>query len=300
MKSKVFIIIGIISLLVLIGCSADESSFEQKMQGDQLTHVHGLGYTEEGRLLFGTHAGLKYYDNEQWYETNKNINDYMGFNVVDRGFYTSGHPSAQSDLPNPIGLQRSLDGGKTLESLGFVGETDFHLLAVGYSSHDIFLYNPKPNSELKSGFYISKDEGDTWKNISVVGVKGEYVDLAIHPTNSNLLAIATTAGVYFSEDGGVNFNLLTNQEQGTGLFFNEQTLIYASFNGEASLTTYKLETKEKTVKNLPDIGEDAPKYIAQNPNNEDEYVIYTYSDDIFISKDHMESWDLISRSGSVQ
>lgn len=138
---KIIILVSMTFLLFLIGCSSLQSdSFEKELQGDQLTHVHGMGYDKDGQLNFGTHAGLKYYKDGKWFETTKNINDYMGFNVVDQGFYTSGHPGAQSDLPNPIGIQRSLDGGKTLENVGFVGEVDFHLLSVGYESHDIFFF----------------------------------------------------------------------------------------------------------------------------------------------------------------
>ncbi|TFB25016.1 hypothetical protein E3U55_01090 [Filobacillus milosensis] len=328
MKKKILIVISILSLIILIGCNSnnnenettkgkeeiseekeneemqnvEQSSNLKKLKDEQLTHVHGMGYIEGGnKLLFGTHAGLRVYKDDEWYETTENINDYMGFSVVDQGFYTSGHPGAQSDLPNPIGLQRSFDGGQTLESVGFEGKTDFHFLAVGYKSHDIFLYNPSPNSKLEQGFYLSQDDGESWESINASNVEGDYMSIAVHPSNSDILAIASVGGIYLSEDGGKNFELLTEKAQGVGVFFNESTLFYSTYKNQASLTAYQLQSKDKVEKNLPDLGEDAPVMIAQNLKNLDEFAIYTYvNENVFISKNDTKSWKQISESGRVQ
>ncbi|MFP3442760.1 hypothetical protein R0K18_33995, partial [Pantoea sp. SIMBA_133] len=81
--------------------------------------------------------GLKFYKDGKWMETTGQNNDYMGFTAVDEGFYTSGHPGKDSDLPNPLGLKKSTDGGRSLENLGFEGESDFHTIGVGYENHAI-------------------------------------------------------------------------------------------------------------------------------------------------------------------
>lgn len=57
------------------------------------------------------------FENGKWYKTTKENNDYMGFNAVQTGFYSSGHPGADSKLPNPIGIKKSEDNGETLENL---------------------------------------------------------------------------------------------------------------------------------------------------------------------------------------
>ncbi|PKE18469.1 hypothetical protein [Macrococcoides caseolyticum] len=98
---------------------------------------------------------MKIFRDNELYKTisnYNNYNDYMRFKVVDEGFYTSGQPGRDSDIPNPFGIQRSFDGGRTLEHIKFEGETDYRAVAVGYNSHDIFLLNPKINSQLNKRF----------------------------------------------------------------------------------------------------------------------------------------------------
>lgn len=56
----------------------------------------------------------------------------MGYVATDNGFYSSGHPHPSAGLINPFGLIKSSDGGHTLTKLGFEGESDFHLMGVGY------------------------------------------------------------------------------------------------------------------------------------------------------------------------
>ncbi|MET3682720.1 phosphoribosyl-AMP cyclohydrolase [Alkalibacillus flavidus] len=298
--------IAIIGFSLLVGCTNDgaHSQFTRELEGDQLTHVHGMGYEEKsGRLLFGTHHGLRIYEDDTWYETTDNIHDYMGFSVIDEGFYTSGHPNLQSDLPNPLGVQKSSDGGESLNEVDFLGETDFHYLAAGYESHDIFLYNSEANSKLEKGFYLSEDNGDTWEVIEAEQVKGELVKLAIHPTDSEQLAIATTQGIYLSKDRGGSFRLITDQGQGMSVHFTPDTLYYAAYQegDDASLIAYDLDTGDMVAKSLPDLEGDAPKYIARNPDQPAEYAIYTHVNEaVYISQDNTESWEKLSESGRIQ
>lgn len=300
MIKKAMVIITIIAGLIIAGCSSDENeSFETPFDG-AIEHVHGMGYAGgDNGLYFASHTGLKIYRDGEWYVTTKNFNDYMGFNAVDQGFYTSGHPGEDSDLPNPIGLQRSFDGGKTLESLKFEGETDFHALAVGYNSHDIFLMNPGKNSELDQGFYRSTDDGESWESVNASGLEGEIFALALHPSDSNLVAAATTAGIYISNDAGSKFQLITDAAQGTAVFFDEDNLFYASYSNSPSLIKYNMEVGKQEKINLPDLTEDGPVYIAQNPQDNQEYAIYTTKGQAYVSKDGAESWDQILENGKV-
>ncbi|WP_088051891.1 F510_1955 family glycosylhydrolase [Virgibacillus dakarensis] len=301
MMKKAMIIVTLVAGLFVAGCSSSESKeFEVSFDGS-VDHVHGMGYAGSDKgLYFATHTGLKIYRDGEWLETTKNLNDYMGFNAVDEGFYTSGHPGEDSDLPNPIGIQRSFDGGKTLESVKFEGETDFHGMAVGYKSHDIFLMNPGQNSELEQGFYKSTDDGKSWKSVGAQGLEGELFALSIHPSDSKLVAAATTAGVYLSKDGGESFQLLTDAAQGTAVFFNEESLYYASYNSGPSLVKYTIKNGEQEELLLPDLTEDGPVYIAQNPQDNQQFAIYTTKGQAFLSNDNMKSWEQILVDGKVK
>ena len=59
-------------------------------------------------------------------------NDLMGFSAGPGSgvFYASGHPGKDSTMPNPMGLIRSSDGGKTWVQLSRQGQSDFHALTV--------------------------------------------------------------------------------------------------------------------------------------------------------------------------
>ncbi|SDQ94671.1 F510_1955 family glycosylhydrolase [Virgibacillus salinus] len=299
-KKLVFLII-ILTGILITGCNSnDDQAFEESFDGS-LEHVHGMGYAgNDGGLYFASHTGLKIYRDGEWFETTKNFNDYMGFSPVDQGFYTSGHPGKDSDLPNPLGIQRSFDGGETLKSIDFVGETDFHEMAVGYTSHDIFLKNHKENSKLGLGFYISSDNGESWEGIVASGIEGEVFALAIHPSDSDYLAAATTTGIYLSNDRGKNFKMITEGVQGTAVYFNEENLIYASYDSTPSLAKFNIKTGEQVTINLPELTEDGPVNIAQNQQNDQELAIYTTKGNAYISEDSTETWLQILENGKVK
>ncbi|PSL40989.1 hypothetical protein B0H99_103122 [Planomicrobium soli] len=286
--------------LLLAGCNSNErnntkatestESFEVPFDG-KLSHVHGMGYAgNDGGLYFASHHGLKIYREGEWLETKGNFHDYMGFNAVDKGFYTSGHPEAHSALPNPLGIQRSFNGGETIEEIAFEGETDFHAMAVGYYSHDIFLFNPAKNSLLETGFFKSSDKGDTWKPVKAVGLIGEIAGFALHPLDSNYVAAATSEGVFFSSDAGDSFDRITD-ERGTAVFFTEDHLYFGSYGTTAALMKYTVENKETEPLVLPEMQEDAIAFISQNPADESELALYTFKGRIHVSTDHGKLWE---------
>ena len=55
----------------------------------------------------------------------------MGFTVAGPGhYYASGHPGTATDLPQPVGLIESRDGGRTWAVLSRGGQSDFHALTT--------------------------------------------------------------------------------------------------------------------------------------------------------------------------
>ncbi|AUD14921.1 MULTISPECIES: F510_1955 family glycosylhydrolase [unclassified Planococcus (in: firmicutes)] len=302
MKKKRMGIAVLSALLLLAGCSNDTTdSFEVPFEGE-LNHVHGMGYAgEENGLYFASHTGPKIYRDGEWFETADNFYDYMGFNAVDEGFYSSGHPSADSDLPNPLGIQRSIDGGETLEEIAFQGETDFHAMAVGYNSHDIFLLNPAKNSLLEAGFYKSNDKGESWEPVKAEGLNGEVTALALHPTDSNFVAAATAAGVYFSQDGGEVFEAITaGNETGTAVHFTEDQLYFGSYGTAAALVKYTMENEELEPVDTPDLSQDAIAFIAQNPMDGMELAIYTFEGNAYLSEDGLQTWKTLLEEGKTK
>ncbi len=302
MKNKVTIILTIIISIFVVGCSnQDDNAFEVPFDGT-MDHVHGLGYAgNNDGLYFASHTGLKIYRDGKWFETSNNFNDYMGFATVDKGFYSSGHPGTDSKLPNPIGLQKSFDGGKTLEKIDFEGESDFHVMAVGYNSHDVILLNEQKNSKLGVGIYLSEDSGESWTEVTASGLDGDILSFSIHPSNSEYIAAATNSGIYFSSDKGESFTLILEGEAvGTAVFFNEENLYFASYKTNPKFVKYKIDNGETEKMNLPELYDDGPVFIAQNPKDTKQLAIYTIKGQAYVSSDFSETWEQILVDNEVQ
>lgn len=329
-----FLLVAAISLFTLTACSqedetaqSEESTNQSETQGSdaqdktkdstsaslashdffesftgKIDHIHGLGYVgDQEAAFFASHDGLKVYENGTWLKTKKENNDYMGFNATDDGFYSSGHPGTDSKLPNPIGIMKSVDNGQTLQSLGFEAEVDFHLMAVGYNNHQIFAMSPHKNSIMKAdAFYVSEDEGANWKEVAASGLKGEFIGLAVHPTDKNILAAAGEDGIYLSKNQGETFELLTTGTQGTSVYFTGDSLLYGEYDGQPSLVRRNLTDDKEEEIALPEMKEDAVMYAAINPKNGQEITFVSFNNDIYQTTNYGKSWNLLVKSGNLQ
>lgn len=155
-------------------------------------HVHGLTVSgETGQILLATHEGL--FDVTSLPATQiGDTNDLMGFTAspADGVYYASGHPGPGSDLPNPLGLLRSSDGGKSWESLSRQGESDFHAMTTTQSGLLAF-----------DGALRASADGRSWTTIAADFVPAV---LAGHP-NSNTVLATTPEGIQRSTDAGATW-----------------------------------------------------------------------------------------------
>ncbi|MCP8999419.1 glycoside hydrolase [Pseudarthrobacter sp. RMG13] len=190
-------------LLTLSACTPGPTPGTQRGSGPSTTasglpssHVHGLSVNREtDQVLLATHEGL--FDVTKSPATKiGGTNDLMGLTApADQGvFYASGHPGPGSDLPNPMGLIRSVDGGKTWEQLSRQGESDFHALAATKSG--IVAYD---------GTLQTSPDGKTWTPATAGFVPAV---LAGTPEGDTVLA-TTRDGLQRSTDGGETWELNT-------------------------------------------------------------------------------------------
>jgi hypothetical protein len=169
------------------------SSTQQSGSALPSAHVHGLSVSgDTGKVLLATHDGL--------FEVTKQpakigaTNDLMGFTAgADEGtFYASGHPGPDSDLPNPLGLLKSSDGGETWEQLSRQGESDFHALTVTKSGIVAF-----------DGQLQTSPDGKTW-----TATTADFVPAVLAGNDDTDIVLATTAqGLQRSTDGGATWRL---------------------------------------------------------------------------------------------
>lgn len=172
--------------------SAESSSSQQAGSGLPSAHIHGLTVSgDTSQVLLATHDGL--FDvTKQPARKIGGTNDLMGFTAgKDSGvFYASGHPGEGSDLPNPLGLIRSTDGGKTWEQLSRQGESDFHALTTTKSGIIAF-----------DGTLRTSRDGRTWKTVAADFAPAV---LAGHPDSDTVLA-TTPGGIQRSTNGGTTW-----------------------------------------------------------------------------------------------
>ncbi|MCU1522711.1 MAG: hypothetical protein JWN19_3096 [Arthrobacter sp.] len=186
-------------ILALAACSpatepaAGTSSTHQAGSGLPNAHVHGLSVSgDTSRVLLATHDGL--FDVTTQPATKiGGTNDLMGFTAgKDSGvFYASGHPGEGSELPNPLGLIRSADGGTTWEQLSRQGESDFHALTTTKSGIVAF-----------DGTLRTSPDGKTWKTATAGFAPAA---LAGNPDSDTVLA-TTPEGIQRSTDGGTTWS----------------------------------------------------------------------------------------------
>lgn len=98
-------------------------------------HVHAIARDPgSGNVVVAAHDGLYVYDGATPARVGPVI-DLMGFTVAGPGhYYASGHPGTATDLPQPVGLIESRDGGKTWTVLSRGGQSDFHALTTAGST----------------------------------------------------------------------------------------------------------------------------------------------------------------------
>src|SRR5699024_11016108 len=151
------------------------------------------------------------------------------------------------------------------------------------------------------GVYKSENKGESWKEVNASGLDGDILAFSMHPTNSDYIAAATTSGVYLSSDGGANFQSITAAtELGTAVFFNEENLYFASFDTNPKLMKYNIENGKQETLNLPELTEDGPVFITQNPKDDQEFVFYTTRGQAYLSNDATKSWEQIVEDGKVK
>ena len=264
-------------------------------RADLLTHVHGLAYSADGkRLIIPSHHGLAIYENGKWSKAPGPEHDYMGFSATAKDIYSSGHPAAGSGLVNPFGLLRSKDGGKTWDKLGLEGESDFHVMATGWHTNAVYVWNPVPNSRMKQpGLHYTFNDGFVWNRASAQGIEGNPYAIAVHPDDPKSVALATPNGVFESSDAGESFAKI-GPTQGTAVFFD---LWYGSYDTEPRLARMRLKSGPVTQFKLPPLTKDAVSFIAQNPARRDEYAIATFNRNVYISKDAGKTWTPIAERG---
>lgn len=167
-----------------------------------IEHVHGLGVDPaDGVLYAATHFGLWRIPEEgEATRVADRYQDTMGFTVIGpRTFLGSGHPDFQKDpeLPTRLGLIRTSDAGETWRRVSLGGQADLH---VPHAVHGrIYAWDAE-----RARVMLSHDDGKSGETRSVLDLR----DMAVSPTEPELILATTEQGLMRSVDGGRTWALV--------------------------------------------------------------------------------------------
>ena len=220
----------------------------------------------------------------------------------------TGEGNPRNSLNGGYGIYKSLDGGKTWQSMGL--EKTRHI-------HRIIIDPTQPNTVYvaaigspwgvhpERGIYKTTDGGKSWKKILYQNQKTGAADLVMDPTNPNKLIAAMWehkrdpwffnsggegSGLFISYDGGESWKEKTEEDGlpkgelgriGLAIAKNKPNIVYALVEAKKNALYKSVDGGEKWVKvnDKNDIG-NRPFYysdIRVDPENENRlYSVFTY------------------------
>jgi hypothetical protein len=195
-------------------------------------HVHAVARNPvDGHVLLATHDGLFRLAPGSSPTRVGPVIDLMGFTVVGPDhFYASGHPGPGTDMPDPVGLIETTDGGRTWTALSRQGRSDFHTLTastagvIGYDGKELamsadgrtwqvltppvtpFAVAASPDGRTKlitseQGLARSTDRGRTWARINTPAL----LQLVDFTDATAVVAAAPDGSILTSGDAGATW-----------------------------------------------------------------------------------------------
>jgi photosystem II stability/assembly factor-like uncharacterized protein len=183
----------------------------------------------EGGVLKTTNSGVNWIplcDNQNSLSMGALAVDPTNDNVV---YVGTGEANSSTDSYDGVGILKTTNGGATWFSLGLEEARHFGKIVIDPSNTNIVyaaamgtLYTPNT----VRGVYKSTNAGATWARVLFVNDTTGVVDIAINPTNTNILLAAAWqrrrgpqgrlyvggagTGIYRSTDAGASWTLLSN------------------------------------------------------------------------------------------
>lgn len=234
-----------------------------------VSHIHGVKVFGN-RVLLNTHEGLyQYLAANSMKKISNDDFDVMGLATSGRILYASGHPGAKSNLPNPIGLLSSTDGGKSWKKVSLQGEVDFHMLEVG----KIDIYGGDSSS---GQLMYSSNLGKSWRKLG----ENKYSDIAVLGTKSGS-ALALASGNLLQTTNA--FKTTTSLK--SSLKWSSLEIVGTTLYASSGKAVYRSVDTGKIWKKIATLSSE----IANISINAKVFVAVT-SDAIFVSRDGGKSF----------
>ncbi len=233
-------------------------------------HVHSLAVNPADEVvLAATHDGLFELRDDGAVLVGPVI-DLMGFAVVGPDhFRASGHPGPGTDMPNPVGLIESVDGGTSWSPLSREGVSDFHALATW------------EDGVIAVGDGLERSEDLTsWQQVD--GPQGVF-DLA--SADGRTVLATTEGGVQRSTDAGETWQLVPQAPRLAFVEFVDSSRVFGVTPvGDVAVSTDAGATWEQQAKT------GAPLALAATASGGVEQVLVLTEEGVQTSSDGGESF----------
>jgi photosystem II stability/assembly factor-like uncharacterized protein len=286
-------------LLAITACSNDTNEI------DSFMHIHGLEYSQHDESIFlATHMGLINISEKGWELLGEpeQQHDFMGYTIKDEEtMISSGHPGAQSNYGDPLGVIISYDSGETWETIALYEEVDFHHLHINEGNREVMYGMDVYHSNL----YRSNNGGYDWELLDTTGLPeslASVLSLTSHPQSPDHLLAGTETGLYESLDGGLTWSLKENNLSASALqtlgsnsedlvayLFGEKEGLFLSGDFGETWTTLNFVLKNDYI-----------TYISNQPTDELKLVIGSLNQSIYETTNFGESWDVLAEEGQIK
>jgi photosystem II stability/assembly factor-like uncharacterized protein len=147
----------------------------------------------------------------------------------------------------------------------------------------------------KSVIFESYDQGYTWKVVKSKGVTldhEEFLALGIAPDNGDIAYAATTKGLFYSSDGGVNWEkIMDGYITALNVIGEDEVIFYeASKNGLFMMHGEDIITYDLYLET------DAVNYIVVEDDSS-VVTVSTFQNNILETTNHGETWETLLEDG---
>lgn len=252
-----------------------------------VSHIHGLtlqaGPGDQTQLLLGSHDGVYVLEPSGVAQRVSQVqHDFMAFvgnSHSPATIFASGHPQSGGNL----GIVRSLDGGKTWQSVsdGLDGPVDFHLMAIAPNNSNRLFGDMQ-------GLQRSEDGGLSWQRAGSLP-EGTY-SFALSGVDQDRLYAASDAGLVVSTDAG-------QQWQPAGVPAYPATLVHTTAQGQvvAFVAGMGLIVADERTGNWQvlnnQFGQRVPLAMAQSGSDPQHWVLLDHANSLWESFDAGVTWD---------
>lgn len=180
-------------------------------------------------------------------------------------------------------------------------------MAVGYQNHAIYVGNGSANAKLGRGVYYSLDDGQSWQQSALNGIKGQLIQAAVDPLRANVVALGTEQGLFLSNDYGNTFTQVGDTAPVTALTFGPrgEELVFATQQ------LFRYDTRHAdtdvlsgTITPFPPLprpdANDTIIYLAINFARFDDIALATVSKNIYLSPNRGKTWVQIVVNGQLR